>query len=122
MTARPDRISIRPGAASCTQRPHALHATAHTSVAASPDSRLRHCTTSFSSIGISTNRPSGHASTQSLHAVHLSGSTRGRPNGLMRIASNVQATAQSARPTQPQAQALPPPEVATAAAQLSMPS
>ena len=42
-------------------------------------------------------------------------------NTLTLLAANVD-TAQSAKPTQPQAQALPPPPTATAAAQLSIPT
>src|SRR5687768_5692762 len=112
---------IKPGAASTAHLPHALHATEQTAVAALPSSRLLHCTISLCCIGMSVNSPSGQASTHSLHAVQSSGSTTGSCCSFSEIAPNVQDTAQSPKPTQPQEQDLPPPETATAAAQLSMP-
>src|SRR3972149_2419631 len=58
---------------------------------------------------MSAKRSRGQASTQSPQAVHFSGSTTGRATALIVIASNVQATAQAARPTPPHPHALPPP-------------
>jgi hypothetical protein len=72
-------------------------------------------------MGMTTNRSFGHARTQSPQAVHFSGMTTGSPTSLIRIASNVHATAQSPKPRQPQTQPFCPPATAAAALQVTSP-
>ena len=74
------------------------------------------------SAGTSEKSDFGQAATQSPQAVQSSSSTTGSACAFMVIASKSQETSQSARPRQPQLQALAPPATTAAAAQVGSPS
>src|SRR6185369_6839175 len=112
---------MSPSGASTTQRPQAVQATSHCSSAVSPSALFLHAIHNLLDTGCSENRSLGQISTQSLQAVQRSASTSGKPKRFMVMASKSHTSAQSAKPRQPQAQALPPPPATAAARQEDSP-